>query len=162
MRHSLRLSRAVHILAYIAEDMTGDLSSDAIATSIRTNPGVVRQLMMSLRKSGLLSSTQGRAAPHLTVAPEQITLAMIYRAVEGDKPLLHLAQEINEDCGLGVSLQMALRDYYEDIQNRVVSYMDSITLADVVDSSHQIREELIASGMRSEQDEPMLKEPLRR
>ena len=32
----------------------------------------------------------------------------IYRAVEGDKPLLHLDTDTNPDCGIGINIQFAL------------------------------------------------------
>ena len=41
MKYSTRLSDAVHILAFIALNPNGSLSSSSIAESIHTNPGCV-------------------------------------------------------------------------------------------------------------------------
>ena len=90
MKYSTRVSDAVHILAFIVLDPKDSLSSESIAESIHTNPGCVRQLMSALRKSGLLSSVRGHPRPSLTREPSAITLLDIYKAVEGDKSLLHL------------------------------------------------------------------------
>lgn len=147
MRYSVKLSRAVHVLAYIAENPTGDLSSDAIAKSIRTNPGTVRQLMSSLRKATLLDSTKGQPLPCLAKDPENITLAMIYEAVEGGKPLLHTPHEINEKCDLGKSAQLALRNYFHEIQEQTLAHLDSISLADVIANSHEFRGALTDNGI---------------
>ena len=83
MKYSARLSDAMHLLAFIYINPKQNLSSAVIAVSIHTNPSYVRQLMMALRKSGILKSTRGQAKPELTRPPEQITMLDVYRAVEG-------------------------------------------------------------------------------
>ena len=113
MKYSTKLSDAVHIMAFIEINHDFDLSSTAIATSIQTNPAFVRQIMMKLRKAGLMSSVTGHAKPSLAKPAEQITLLEIYKAVEGDKPLLHLDTHTNPECGVGVNIQLALLDYYQ-------------------------------------------------
>ena len=40
----------------------------------------------------------------------------IYRAVEGDKPLLHLDIHTNPECGVGVNIQLATGDFYREVQ----------------------------------------------
>ena len=86
MKYPTRVSDAVHIMVFIYLNPTQDLSSVAIAYSIKTNPSYVRQLMAALKKARLLNGTRGQAAPSLTREPSTITLLDIYRAVEGNKP----------------------------------------------------------------------------
>ena len=116
MKYPTRLSDAVHILAFIALYPDCDLTSDKLAESIQTNPAYVRQLMSALRKGGLLVSVKGHPRPALAREPEKITLLDAYRAVEGDKPLLHQDVHTNPACGVGVNIQLVLRDFYLDIQ----------------------------------------------
>ena len=116
MKYSTKVSDAVHILAFIQLNPTGSLSSSSIAESIRTNPGCVRQLMSALRKAGLLSSVQGHPRPSLTREPSAVTLLDIYKAVEGDKPLLHLDTHTNPECGVGIYIQLSLQDYFDQVQ----------------------------------------------
>ena len=111
MKYSTRLSDAVHILAFIALNPNGSLSSSSIAESIHTNPGCVRQLMSALRRAGLISSVKGHPRPALTRIPALITLLDVYRAVEGEKPLLHLDTHTNPECGAGIYIQLSLRDF---------------------------------------------------
>ena len=66
--------------------------------------------------AGLLSSVQGHPTPSLTAAPSAITLLDIYKAVEGDKPLLHLDTHTNPECGVGIYIQLSLQDYFDRIQ----------------------------------------------
>lgn len=132
MKYSTKLSDAVHVLALIALDDLGDLSSKTLAVSIATNPAFIRKLMMMLRKAGLISSVKGHALPALTRSPAEITLLDIYRAVEGEKPLLHLDTHTNPECGVGVDIQLALQQYYDQVQVEAEREMQHITLADVL------------------------------
>ena len=116
MRYSTKVSHAVHIMAYIALHPGCVLTSDVIADSIQTNPGCVRQIMSALRKADLLSSVKGRPRPSLARDPSAITLLDIYRAVEGDKPLLHPDTHTNPGCDVGVDIQLAVRDCFDRVQ----------------------------------------------
>lgn len=133
MKYSTKLSDAAHILAFIALHLGCDLTSDKIAESVKTNPAYVRQLMSALRKGGLLTSVKGHPRPALAKEPWQISLLDIYRSVEGDKPLLHQDTHTNPACGVGVNIQLALRDCYDLVQARAEEAMDGITLQEVLD-----------------------------
>ena len=145
MKFSTRDSDAVHILAFIALNRNEALTSQRIAESIRTNPGCVRQLMVSLRRYGIMTSVQGHARPALSRAPADISLLDIYRAVEGEKPLLHLDTHTNPECGVGVNIQLALQDYFDKVQNRAEDEMSRITLQDVLDR-YEEKLRLLPSG----------------
>ena len=133
MKYPTRLSDAVHILAFIALHPDCELTSDKLAESVQTNPAYVRQLMSALRKGGLLTSVKGHPRPALAREPEKITLLDAYRAVEGDKPLLHQDTHTNPACGEGVNIQLALGDCYVMVQRRAEEAMRSITLQEVLD-----------------------------
>lgn len=141
MKYSTKLSDAMHILAFLALYPGEDLSSDAIARSIHTNPSYVRQLMSALRKGGLLTNVKGHPRPALTNAPCQVTLLDVYRAMEGDKPLLHQDIHTNPDCGVGVNIQLALRDCYDLVQKKSEEAMQSITLQEVLERYEEERKE---------------------
>ncbi|URZ02009.1 Rrf2 family transcriptional regulator [Clostridium felsineum] len=132
MKYSLKLSHTVHILVFIAINPGSDLSSTAIAKSIHTNPGCVRQLMMKLRRAGLLNSVTGHAKPSLAKEPANITLLDLYRSVEGTKPLLHLDTQTNPDCGIGINIQLALQKYYDEVQEVAENKMKEITLEHII------------------------------
>ena len=75
--------------------------------------------------------------PALAREPEKITLLDAYRAVEGDKPLLHQDIHTNPACGVGVNIQLVLRDFYLDIQKTAEQRMQEITLKDVLEQYHR-------------------------
>ena len=133
MKYPTRLSDAVHILAFIALYPDCDLTSNKLAESIQTNPAYVRQLMSALRKGGLLVSVKGHPRPALAREPEKITLLDAYRAVEGNKPLLHQDIHTNPACGVGVNIQLVLRDCYDLVQARAEETMRSITLQEILE-----------------------------
>ncbi len=137
MKYSTKVSDAVHILSFIHLNPKGDLSSAAIAKSICTNPSYVRMLMAALKRGGILAGTRGAAAPRLTRAPEEVSLLEVYRAMEGEKPLLHLDTHTNPDCGVGVNIQLALKEHYDSIQRATEQKMSEISLADVLKSYHE-------------------------
>ena len=56
MKHSYKLSDAIHILTYVDIYKNYDLSSARIAASIEANASVVRNLMSKLKKAGLLNN----------------------------------------------------------------------------------------------------------
>ena len=136
MKYPTRLSDAVHILAFIALSPDCELTSHKLAESIQTNPAYVRQLMSALRTGGLLVSVKGHPRPALAREPEKITLLDVYRAVEGNKPILHQDTHTNPDCGVGVNIQLVLRDFYLDIQKTAEQKMQKITLKDVLEQYH--------------------------
>lgn len=133
MKYPTRLSDAVHILAFIALYQDCDLTSNKLAESVQTNPAYVRQLMSALRKGGLLVSVKGHPRPALAREPEKITLLDAYRAVEGNKPLLHQDIHTNPACGVGVNIQLVLRDCYDLVQARAEEAMRSITLQEILE-----------------------------
>ena len=133
MKYPTRLSDAVHILAFIALYPDCDLTSNKLAESIQTNPAYVRQLMSALRKGGLLVSVKGHPRPALAREPEKITLLDAYRAVEGNKPLLHQDIHTNPACGVGVNIQLVIRDCYDLVQQQAEKAMEAITLQEILD-----------------------------
>ena len=132
MKYPTRLSDAVHILIFILLCADENLSSTRIAESIRTNPAYVRQLMSLLRKGGLLSSVKGHPRPAITREAARISLLDVYRAVEGEKPLLHQDTHTNPACGVGVNIQLVLRDCYDLVQRKAEEEMARITLEEVL------------------------------
>lgn len=137
MKYSLKLSHAVHIMVFIYTSEGVPVSSDKIAESIHTNPGCVRQIMSALRNAGLIKSVVGHPKPELAKDPGDISLLDIYKAVEGDKPLLHLDTHTNPECGVGVNIQLALQSFYDKVQRDAESSMSGISLNDIIKEFQQ-------------------------
>ena len=121
------------MLVFIATDPKNDLTSDAIATSLASNPSSVRQMMGKLKRAGLISSVTGHAKPQLIRKPRDITMLDVYHAVEGDKPLLHLDTHTNPACGLGVNVQLVIGKRFEEVQQAAEQAMCRVTLEQIIE-----------------------------
>lgn len=139
MKYSTKLSDAVHLLSYIqiihehgCDAGSRRITSNDLAHSIHTNPSFVRQIMMLLKKDGLLLNEQGCANPRLGRNPSEISLLDIYHAVEGSKPLLHMDTHTNPDCFVASNIQQVLKECYEQIQQAAEEKMQQISLNDII------------------------------
>ncbi|WP_125715017.1 Rrf2 family transcriptional regulator [Companilactobacillus kedongensis] len=134
MKKSVKLSDSVHALVLISTDPFHNLTSARLAESIKTNPSFVRQIMSKLKQAGIIESVTGHPQPKLAIDPKSISLLDIYRAVEGDAPLLQLDTNINPECGPGVNIQLSLKDYYNVIQQNIEKQMAAIDLQSIIDN----------------------------
>lgn len=132
MKYSHKLSDAIHILAYVEICQDGDLSSQAIAGSIESNPSLVRRLMSILVKADLLESRPGTIAPKLARPAEQISVLDVYQALDADQRLLHVDDKTNPKCLVGANIQSALNDAYNQVQQAAENQMAQIKLADII------------------------------
>ena len=137
MKYSTKLSDTLHILAFLSLGSDERLTSARIAESVKTNPAYIRQLMAALKNAGLLTNTQGQANASLTRPPEEITMLDVYRAVEGNKPLLHMDVDTNPECGVGIHIQLSIADFYQEVQQAAEKKMASITLQDILERYHK-------------------------
>ncbi|MTV81541.1 Rrf2 family transcriptional regulator [Secundilactobacillus folii] len=133
MKYSHKLSDAVHILAFVEIFKNdGDLSSKGIALSIESNPSLVRRLMASLVKAGLLKTRPGVVAPELAKPQKEISLLDIYRAIDDDHNLLHVDDKTNMNCPVGANIQDTLNVVYAKVQADAEQSMAQITLDQIV------------------------------
>lgn len=135
MKVSTRFSDAIHLLAFInIYNGKIPLTSKTIAGSIETSPVMVRQLMSSLRKTGLLQTTHGTPNPKLARPTDQISLLDIYLAVEKDKPLFEIDRKTNPHCIVGGNIQPTLESFYGEAEIAAKAKLNQIKLADVIDT----------------------------
>lgn len=90
-----------------------------------------------VKKGGLITSDRGQANAALTRNVDRITMLDIYRAVEGEKPLLHLDIHTNPECGVGVNIQLAIGDFYREVQDAAEQKMRKITLKDIIERYYE-------------------------
>ena len=137
MKYSTKLSDTIHLLVFLYLSDEDRMTSARIAESVKTNPAYIRQLMSALKKGGLITSDRGQANPTLIRETDQITMLDIYRAVEGEKPLLHLDIHTNPECGVGVNIQLSIGDFYREVQDAAEKKMQEITLKDIIERYYE-------------------------
>jgi Rrf2 family cysteine metabolism transcriptional repressor len=101
----------------------GPIQSREIAERQDIPDAYLNQLLLTLRKAGIVQSVRGPAGGHLLArAPERVTLAEVIGALEG------LPQAIGEDDEGGQGDAWAVRWIGHQIDEAVASVLDDITL----------------------------------
>lgn len=134
MKQSVQLSDSVHIMLYLAIKHNPDqLTSEAIAQSVNTNPSAVRKIMSNLKKAGLISSHRGKADPVIIRPLEDITLLDIFHSLPGTNDLLQPDRHTSRSCPVGANIQTVLNEKYHQIQLVIEDQMSRITLKELTD-----------------------------
>lgn len=135
MKISTRFSDSIHLLAFISI-FKGKLplTSDNIASSIQISPVMVRRLMSTLKKTGILETRHGTASPEIARPLNQISLLDIYLAIEKDKPLFEINHKTNPECPVGGNIQPTLKKFYSEAEIAAKAKLNQITMDDIVDT----------------------------
>jgi Rrf2 family protein len=133
MNSSSRTTIAIHILTLLAWCGSDPLTSEFIASSVNTNPVVIRRLLARLREAGLVASRSGPGGGwQLLAEPGKVTLRDIHRVME-DAPLFPLhASAPNPRCPVGKNIQGALEGIFRSAQEALEADLARTTLASLV------------------------------
>lgn len=144
MRVSAKCSIAVHCLLFLHEygeqkKVTGGL----LALSTGCNPVVIRGIMGSLKKAGLVEITAGSGGARLSCPPDEITLYQICMAVEPNclDELIGRHPAPSVLCPIGRNIHAVLGTAYGKLQEDVGTRLRSVTLADIVEDYHKLQDE---------------------
>jgi Rrf2 family protein len=126
---------AVHVLILLGADPDAHKSSELLAASAGSNPVHVRRLLGRLRRAGLVRSRPGPRGGWLPAgAPCDVTLANVWRAVNGDDPVLGL-HSASPDCTVGQRIQQALVSVDRRAAAALTAELEQTTLGDLVRST---------------------------
>ncbi len=133
MAESCRFAFAVHILAMLADQPGRGVTSDYLAGSVNTNPVVVRRIISSLRRAGLVCCAKGAGGgATLCRDPESIRLDEIYRAIEPQRSLKANRHRPNLRCPVARQIKRVLEDVYASAQRALEASLAERTLADAL------------------------------
>lgn len=118
------------VLAY----KEGDRASSALlASSINTNPVIVRRLLLALQRARLVETGKGSGSgSRLSRAPARINLAQIYRAVEGCDSFATPSRKPNSACPVGHCIRRTLGKVFASAQSALERDLEKTTLAGVI------------------------------
>ncbi|HYH79085.1 MAG TPA: Rrf2 family transcriptional regulator [Longimicrobium sp.] len=130
---SSRVAVAVHVLAYMAWKRSEAQTSERIASSVNTNPVVVRRIVGALRNAGMVSVQAGvGGGATLAREPGDITLLDVYRAVEDGDELFSLhPSEPSRSCNVGGHIRDVLRPIFCQAHRAMESVLGEVTIAQV-------------------------------
>lgn len=129
--YSTKLSVSIHILSVIALMGTQPVTSEYIASSINTNPALVRRLMSRLKKAKLIKASTKLGVTGLARNAADITILDIFLAVEEYPEMFSIHSNTNHECPVGAKIESTLRNLYDTIQTATIEKLSSITLADI-------------------------------
>jgi Rrf2 family protein len=129
-----RFTIAVHVLTFLALAGNEPTPSDYIAESASTHPVVVRRILSSLRRAGLVTAQPGTGGGSILARPPaDITLLDVYRATT-DKDLFALhPRSPNPTCACGGNIQPVLRGVFGAAESAMENVLSGITIAHVAD-----------------------------
>lgn len=138
MSANARLAAAVHTLGMLAFADECPVTSERIAESVHTNPVSIRRLFQALGKAGLVVGQMGpNGGARLARAPEKITLAEVWRAVDDDAELFALPRSGgNPACSLNRAVRPVLAEVFADATAALQASLAGVTLADVIGRVH--------------------------
>jgi Rrf2 family protein len=126
---------AVHVLAVLAYKEGDRVTSAFLAGSVNTNPVIIRRLLLSLQKAGLVETCKGAGSgSRLSRSPRRINMAEIYRSVEGAEPFATPARKPSTACPVGQCMLEALGKVFKSAQTAMERDLSKTTLADVMEA----------------------------
>jgi len=127
-----RLAVSVHVLAYLAFKQGEPVSSAEIASSVGTNPVIIRRLLILLRHAHLVGSHKGaRGGFFLSCSPENITLREVYRAVEPAPDFGMASFAPNARCPVGNKITSVLEKTFSKAQAQMEAELANVTIAEI-------------------------------
>lgn len=133
MLSSSRFVVAIHALSVLARfGKEGPVCSSMIASSVQTNPVVIRRLMAELERAKLVRSTSGRSGGfQLDRQPSGITLADIYNAVEDDAVFRMHKIDMDSKCPVAAHMKKILVEPFRAAEDALSTSLARTTLHDV-------------------------------
>lgn len=128
------LSTAIQILTLLSKRKGTRVTSDFLATSLRTNPGLVRRVLSKLATAKLVETTVGKhGGSRLLKRESQISISDIYDVVQEGPLFGTFDKEPFKPCPVSCQIGDVLSDVYEDLENDLRKKMSKVKLSVVVD-----------------------------
>lgn len=109
------------------------VNSTLLAESVNTNPVVVRRLLGTLRKSGLVVTQQGKnGGVALGRKPEDITLLDIFRAVGEESVFAFNPNPPNPKCPVSMNMFSLIEPVFRSVGNALEKELDRVRLSDLI------------------------------
>ena len=135
MKISTRCSVAVNCLIFIHEAGQVKVTSSLLAKSTGCNPVIIRNIFGALQRAQIIKVARGTGGATLCKDPEQITLYMIYQALEpkGLSTLMGIHPCQGRPCPVAQNIRKVLETPYHKIEHAVREAMEQTTLQSMIE-----------------------------
>ncbi|MDR0915724.1 MAG: Rrf2 family transcriptional regulator [Oscillospiraceae bacterium] len=130
MKISAKAHSALRMMLCIAErGGDGYLSLKDVAAQLGASKPYLEQIMIQLGKTNLLITARGASGGYKLAAPaSRISAAQVVRAVEGELTLIPSSDGDADDT------EIMARDVWQGLTEVVTSYLESVSLQDMLDT----------------------------
>jgi len=126
---------AVHVLAVLAYKDGDPVTSALLASSVNTNPVIVRRLLLALQRARLVETRKGAGlGSRLSRSPARINLGDVYRAVEDHECFVMTRQKPDRACPVGQCIRGALETVFASAEEAIIRELSRTTLAHILDT----------------------------
>lgn len=127
-----QFSIAVHLLAGIAS-RDGFVTSEALASSVNTNPTFVKRIIAKISKASLIHTSAGKSGGcELARRADQITLLDVYLAVEAPKAFAVHDYPVNRSCEISSNIKHVMGGVSDNAQKAFEKELKTTTISDIV------------------------------
>ncbi|MDR9806880.1 Rrf2 family transcriptional regulator [Rhizobium hidalgonense] len=127
-----RFAVATHILTFLQSQEGSPASSELIASSVNTNPTLIRRLLSQLAKAGLTTAQMGSGGGALLARPgASITLLDVHRAIDEGHVVFPLHQQPNPQCPVGRNINKVLHGRIAAVEQAMERELSRTTIADL-------------------------------
>jgi len=132
MTGNTRFAVSIHILAYLAFRHGAAVPSAEIASSVATNPVVIRRLLSALAKGHFVTAQKGATGGFaLATPPKKISLRDIYRAVNPTPRHGFKRISPNTKCPVGAKIQSILEVAFVKAHASMEAELARVSLATI-------------------------------
>ena len=144
MQISSKFTVALHIFTCV--DAFKDeykVTSDFLASSINTNPVIVRRLLAKLKKAGLIKVARGPGGIEVTRPLSEISFLDVYEAIETENKtdIFRFHESPNPKCPVGRNIHNLLDGKLTAIQTAMKNEMRKYTIGDLSSELHELLKE---------------------
>ncbi|MFP7479444.1 Rrf2 family transcriptional regulator [Terribacillus saccharophilus] len=134
MSISSRFAVGIHILTLLEINKEGVNSSEYIASSVNTNPAVIRKITGMLKNADLVKVRPGIAGAEPARDLSEISLLDVYKAVNvvQENELFSVHNNPNPDCPVGRNIQDTILPLFSIVQVALEKALENVTIEDVV------------------------------
>ena len=127
-----RFAVAVHILTFLQTQAGEPATSELIASSVNTNPSLIRRLLSQLARAGFTTSQMGTGGGALLARRAgEITLLDVYRAVDGETDVIPIPDGPSPKCPVGRHMKTVLQKRVSAAEQALFSELADTSIAEL-------------------------------